>query len=330
MLVFPDDIKKALIEIARSTRVYLEGNILKLIDPGADPEFRKYHEEAVLGDKSARQRRLAITKQIQHQNRELTNQNEKNEQLNNELKLAFAEQQKAKEQLIATVEKIEKQNKDLAEFSWMISHNLRGPLASSLGIVNLMKEFNLITPDNQDMYDHLKSSILKMDEILHDISILLEMRNSPPVLNEPVELEGLLAECLENLQELRIKSGVQLRFDFSCCTNLMATRIYLESILSNLLSNAMQYRALERPLEVIVSSDSEPGFCLLRVTDNGIGISENNFEKAFEPFRKLDYSSTGKGIGLYLARSQAEAMGGTLTVQSELGKGSIFTLRLPS
>jgi signal transduction histidine kinase len=66
------------------------------------------------------------------------------------------------------------------------------------------------------------------------------------------------------------------------------------------------------------------------VTDNGIGISENNFEKAFEPFRKLDYSSTGKGIGLYLARSQAEAMGGTLTVQSELGKGSIFTLRLPS
>ena len=113
MLVFPDDIKKALIEIARSTRVYLEGNILKLIDPGVDPEFRKYHEEAVLGDKSARQRRLAITKQIQHQNRELINQNEKNEQLNNELKLAFAEQQKAKEQLIATVEKIEKQNKDL-------------------------------------------------------------------------------------------------------------------------------------------------------------------------------------------------------------------------
>jgi len=330
MLSLPEQVKNALIEIARSTRVYLAGNILKLIDPGDHSDFRRYHEEAVLQDKNTRQRRLVITKQIQQQNRELIFQNEQNELLNQELKVAFAEQQKSKEQLIATVEKIEKQNKDLAEFSWMISHNLRGPLASSMGIVNLMKEFNLITPDNKDMYDHLKISILKMDEILHDISILLEMRNSPPVLNEPVELEGLLAECLEKLQDLRNKSGVKIRFDFSCCTNLMATRIYLENIFINLLTNAMQYRALERPLEVIVTSDSEPGFCLLRVTDNGIGISENNFEKAFEPFRKLDYSSTGKGIGLYLARSQAEAMGGTITVQSELGKGSIFTLRLPS
>ena len=140
MLSFSDEIRKAFIDLAQSTKVYLEGNILKLIDPGDDPEFRAYLEESVRKDKFARQRRLAITKQIQQQNKELIYHDEKNQLLNDELKLALIEQQKSKDQLIETLKKVQKQNKDLAQFSWMISHNLRGPLASSLGIVNLMRD----------------------------------------------------------------------------------------------------------------------------------------------------------------------------------------------
>ena len=330
MLSFSDEIRKAFIDLAQSTKVYLEGNILKLIDPGDDSDFRAYLEEAVRRDKLARQRRLAITKQIQQQNKELIYHDEKNQLLNDELKLALIEQQKSKDQLIETLKKVQKQNKDLAQFSWMISHNLRGPLASSLGIVNLMRDFNLVTPDNQDMYDHLKSSILRMDEILHDVSVLLEIRNDPPLLNETIDLGELLNGCLEKLSTLQEQSGVKLRSDFSCCSSIFATRIYLESILISILSNAMQYCSNERLLEVAVFSDSEPGFCVLKISDNGAGISKDNLEKIFEPFRKLDERSKGKGNGLYLARSQAEAMGGSLSVESELGKGSTFILRLPS
>ena len=180
------------------------------------------------------------------------------------------------------------------------------------------------------MYDHLKSSILRMDEILHDVSVLLEIRNDPPLLNETIDLGELLNGCLEKLSTLQEQSGVKLRSDFSCCSSIFATRIYLESILISILSNAMQYCSNERLLEVAVFSDSEPGFCLLKISDNGAGISKDNLEKIFEPFRKLDERSKGKGNGLYLARSQAEAMGGSLSVESELGKGSTFILRLPS
>ena len=330
MLSLGDDIKKALIATAQESQVYLEGNILKLIDPGEDTVFRAYLEEAVRRDKAGRQRRLDITKQVQRQNRELLEFNEQNSTLNRELNLALEEQRRAKDELLVTLKKMERQNQDLAQFSWMISHNLRGPLASALGIINLLKDFKLVTPDNRDLYNHLKASALRMDEILYDVSMLLEIRDDPPILNEEMVLDEMFHSCCGKLQAMVAQSGVSFKSDFSCCTTIVATRIYLESIITNLLSNAMQYRSAERPLEVTVTSGSEPGYCQFHVADNGKGIKKNDLERIFEPFRKLDYSSTGKGIGLYLARSQAEAMGGTLTVSSEIGKGSVFTLRLPS
>ena len=330
MLSLSDDIRKALIAIAQETQVYLEGNILKLIDPVDDPDFRSYLEEAVRRDRAVRQRRLDITKQVQRQNKELVTFNDQNSLLNEELRRALDEQRKAKDDLLETLKKLEKQNQDLAQFSWMISHNLRGPLASALGIINLLKDFNLVTPDNRDLYNHLKTSALRMDEILYDVSMLLEIRDDPPILNEPLDVAEIFNTCCQKLKSMVDQSGVEFQQDFSCCTTITATRIYLESIITNLLSNAMQYRSAERPLKVTVTSGNESGFCLLHIADNGKGIKENDLERIFEPFRKLDYSSTGKGIGLYLARSQAEAMGGNLTVTSEVGKGSVFTLRLPS
>jgi signal transduction histidine kinase len=330
MLEFNDDIRKALIAIAGDTQVHLEGSILKLIDPGDDPEFRAYFDEAVRRDKAMRQRRLDITKQVQHQNKELTRFNDQNAVLNAELRNALEEQRKAQDKLLLALEKQERQNQDLAQFSWMISHNLRGPLASALGIINLMKDFKLVTPDNRDLYNHLRTSALRMDEILTDVSMILEIRDDPPILNEDINVDELFTTCCDKVKNLIDQHGASVSCDFSCCTTIYATKVYVESIVTQLLSNAIQYRAADRSPQVTVFSGSENGFCTFSVRDNGKGIRHSDLSKVFEPFRKLDYSSTGKGLGLYLSRSQAEAMGGTLTVTSEIGHGSVFTLRLPS
>ena len=329
MLELNDDIRKALIEIARDSKVYLEGSILKLINPGDDPSFNRYLDEAVRKDRSVRQLRLEITKQVQAQNKELSAINEQNVALNAELRTALDQQKKVQDKLLMTLDKLERQNQDLAQFSWMISHNLRGPLASALGIINLLKDFNLVTPDNRDLYNHLRTSALRMDEILTDVSMLLEIRDDPPILNEDIDMESMFNSCFGKVKELAERSSAEFRQDFSCCTTLYATRIYLESIITNLLTNAIQYRSPDRVPLVKIFTGNENGYCLFSVEDNGKGIKVADLERVFEPFRKLDYASTGKGIGLYLARSQAEAMGGSLTVTSELGKGSIFTLRLP-
>ncbi|MFM7194538.1 MAG: sensor histidine kinase, partial [Bacteroidota bacterium] len=311
------------------SRVYLEGNILKLFNPNGDPELETYLTTAVQKDKSMRQKRLDITKQIQIQNRELSRFNDQVTLLNKDLTLALEEQKKAKEQLLVTLAKLEKQNRDLAQFSWMISHNLRGPLASTLGIVNLLKNFYQDSKDYRDLYDHLRASALRMDEIMADVSMLLEVRDSPPILNEDLDMKSVFDEACRQVGALWEEYSGGVKVDFTGCPRVLATRIYLQSILMHLISNALQYRSPDRSLEVKLTSGIDDGFLVLTVSDNGSGIAVNDHEKIFEPFRKLDYASKGKGLGLYLSRTLAEAMGGTLTVASDLGAGAVFTLRLP-
>ena len=329
MIRLNDETRKALIALAKETQVFPEGNFVKLLDPGDDAEFREYIEKSLARDRNMRQRRLEITKQIQIQNRDLTRYNEQVTILNQDLTIALEEQKKAKEQVILALKRLEKKNRDLAQFSWMTSHNLRGPLASTLGIINLIRDFMQQSADLQGLYEHLRSSAVKMDEVLQDVSMLLETRDSPPILNEELQLQPVLQDCMGKLRELSADIGDFISGDFAACPSLISTRVYLEGILHHLLSNAYQYRSVERTAIITVSSMKEDDFAVITVADNGDGIKAEDLERIFEPFKKLHYSSTGKGLGLYLARTQAEALGGSITVTSEVGVGSRFIVRLP-
>ena len=329
MIRLNDETRKALIALAQETQVYPEGNFVKLLDPGDDEDFRAYIGKALARDRNMRQRRLEITKQIQIQNRDLIKYNEQVTVLNQDLTISLEEQKKAKEQVIQALKRLEKKNRDLAQFSWMTSHNLRGPLASTLGIINLIRDFMQQSADLQGLYEHLRSSAVKMDEVLQDVSMLLETRDSPPILNEELHLQPLLQECVGKLQGQSADIGDFISSDFASCPSLISTRVYLESILHHLLWNAYQYRSADRRAEILVSSIKEDEFAVITVADNGDGIKADDLERIFEPFKKLHYSSTGKGLGLYLARTQAEALGGSVTVTSEVGVGSRFRVQLP-
>ena len=211
----------------------------------------------------------------------------------------------------------------------MTSHNLRGPLASTLGIINLLRDYMQTSADLKGLYDHLRGSAMKIDEVLQDVSMLLETRDATPINNEEIEINSLLDGCMAKLREHGLDLTGQVTKEFSACPSVIATRPYLESILMHLLSNAFQYRAADRKPAIRVSSVADGEFVRIDVTDNGEGIASDDLEKIFEPFKKLHYSSTGKGLGLYLARTQTEALGGSLGVSSEPGVGSCFSIRVP-
>jgi two-component system CheB/CheR fusion protein len=113
-------------------------------------------------------------------------------------------------------------------------------------------------------------------------------------------------------------------------TNIRIANIYfskknLRSILYNLISNALKYNIAEQP-QIIISTKKENGYVLLSVKDNGIGIPESDFDKVFSMYGRLDKNTEGQGIGLYLVRKIVDASGGKVTVASEPGNGSTFTI----
>ncbi|MFM8348030.1 MAG: ATP-binding protein, partial [Bacteroidota bacterium] len=111
--------------------------------------------------------------------------------------------------------------------------------------------------------------------------------------------------------------------------HIMSVRSYVEEILYRLLHNAWLYRSPEREPDIRVSLRKESGQYFIEVSDNGLGIDPKNWEQIFEPYKRLTYTSAGRGLGLYLARAQAQAIKGTLSVESNPGVGSVFHLVLP-
>lgn len=307
MIKLGQHLRQIFIEIGKSSKVFLEGSIIKLVDHENDPDFTEYLNEANRQDKSIRRKRLEITKQIQTQNRELI---------------------AAKKVLEQTLKKLEKQNKDLAEFSWMISHNLRGPVSSALGVINLLSRKGVVTPGNEDLVFHLVESTKKMDQILGDVAELLEIRDHPDELRD-LSLATIVDNSCDYVDDWlkAAKGNVVLEIDNDLM--IRGSEKYLQSILNNLLANSIQFRSPHRTLAVKVSVSKTDEHAVIMVEDNGKGIAREDWQKIFEPFKRLDYSSTGKGLGLYLVRTQTEAMGGEVSVFSMPDSGSVFTVKLP-
>ena len=237
MIKLNEETRRALVQLAEETQVYPEGNFLKLLDAENDAAFLDYISKSLERDRFMRQRRLEITKQIQIQNRELTTSNGKISRLNDELVIALEEQKKAKDQLVVANRILEKKNKDLEQFSWMTSHNLRGPLASTIGVINLFESFVKSSPDMLTLYEHLRNSASKMNDILADVSMLLETRNAQVIHNEELSLVDLLNDIKDRLHQGLGIPAQTYQVDFSKCSQVVSTKAVLSEVLYHLMAN---------------------------------------------------------------------------------------------
>jgi signal transduction histidine kinase len=112
---------------------------------------------------------------------------------------------------------------------------------------------------------------------------------------------------------------------------VVCVRSYVQSILYNLVSNAIKYRSPDRPLQIDVHTFPEGGFICLEVKDNGLGIDlEKNQQKMFGMYKRFHKQIPGKGLGLHLVKTQIEAVGGSIAVESEKGKGTTFKVLFPN
>lgn len=219
-------------------------------------------------------------------------------------------------------------NKQLAQFAYMISHHLRAPIARILGLASI---FNNNPDEDGFILEKIKESTLELDEVVQDINVVVSARDTGSEKYEHVDFGAQVDIVTKSLEDLIRESDAQITTDFRQCEGITTIKSYLDTILNNLVSNAVKFRlAGTRPVIHLQTSIDENQVCL-SVTDNGKGIDmEKNGKQLFTIYKRFhDDSIPGKGVGLHLVKALAEALGGAVEAVSEIDKGSEFKVHLP-
>jgi signal transduction histidine kinase len=198
-----------------------------------------------------------------------------------------------------------------------------------MGITNLL-ELEKDDPETLERCTtNLKSAVHSLDSVVKDLSKILTITDgSVELTKEKVDLTLILNNIKTDLEEVfnHSKAKVEIPTDSFF---LFSHKAYLYSIFYNLVSNAIKYKSKHHPeIHISVSTTSE--YLLVSVSDNGIGIDlEKNSEDLFKPYKRFNLAVEGKGLGLFLVKSHVESLNGTITIDSKLGAGTTFTIKLP-
>lgn len=233
-------------------------------------------------------------------------------------------QEKEKEHLIR---ELTMNNKDLKQFSYITSHNLRAPLSNLTGLLNLIEDIPIDNPELKEILNGFSKSTHLLNETITDLMKVIIIKDNPSIEKEEVLIKDVFENVFNQLSVLISMHKPILKIEVEKVTILNVNKSYLESILLNLFTNAIKYRSPKRILKVFVSSKEVGNEIVLIFKDNGIGIDlERNRDKIFGLYQRFHNYSDSKGLGLYLVKSQVESMGGTINIESEVDKGTTFTI----
>ncbi len=231
-------------------------------------------------------------------------------------------------ELVETNHELIKHNNELRQFSYTVSHNLRGPVASLMGLLKLFQPENL-SPDNAEIFHHIETSTQRLDNIIKDLSKIIDIRNDIFQIRQQIDLAYEVQEILSVLNREILSQNVLIHKNIDEGRVIYSVRPMVHSILYNLISNALKYRAPDRRSIIEISSSEDLDNYCITVRDNGLGIDmERDKDNLFKLYKRFHHHTEGKGLGLYLVKMQSEALGGNITVQSEVDKFTEFKVRL--
>lgn len=234
-----------------------------------------------------------------------------------------------KSELQNLVDVVSSQNKRLVEYTNIISHNVRSHVANLLGLSNLIDLIEDYT-EQLPYFILLKQSIQKLDETIIELNSITRIQQQTNLKYDVVNLCQVVEKTKSVLVGDIINSQADIEVNIADDIELRTVPSYLESIVFNLMANAISYRHPERCLELNISAQkTKDGGVMMKFRDNGIGIDKHRHgERIFKLYQTVEKKSGAKGIGLYMVKSQLESLGGKISFESVLDKGSTFILNL--
>jgi signal transduction histidine kinase len=233
------------------------------------------------------------------------------------------------EVLRTTLEELKKRNYELDNYVYKVSHDLRSPLCSILGLTNLVRyegDVDII----KDYVGKIEGRIHKLDRFIQSILDHSRMLNTE-ITVRPVNLVSLITDCLEELKYLPEKQQIDVDIHAQGDAVVHNDAFRLSIVLSNLISNAIKYRnpeSVNNSLKFNVVMDEKGAH--ITVEDNGIGIEQMHLPHIFDMFFRATNRSDGSGLGLYIVKQTMQQIGGSISAESALGEWTRFRLYIPN
>ena len=222
-------------------------------------------------------------------------------------------------------------NTELDNFVYSASHDLKAPVLNVEGLVYALKsalEGN--KPERIPlMLNMMETSVLKFKDTIHALTEVARTNKNLDEEAAVIDVEEVLKDVCLSIHDLIQNSGARIVSDISC-RHIRFPKANMTSVLQNLLVNAINYRSPDRLPLVSFSCRQQNGQLLIQVKDNGMGIPANQMSKIFIMFKRYHTHIEGSGVGLYLVKRIIENFGGTISVDSEIGQGTTFTISLPN
>jgi len=236
----------------------------------------------------------------------------------------------SEDNLLRTSSSLIRRHKALEQYTYIISHNLRAPVATIRGLAELLHTEGLEADERNMAVRGLLQSVDSLDVVIHDLNQILQMKNDLHETTEKISFERLMKELDILFHDFIEEDVVEIHSDFKEVPNVKSLKSYFSSIFYNLVSNSIKYRQPGIKLQIDIKSYFSNGRVVLMFSDNGKGIDiEKHGENLFGLYQRFDFSVEGKGMGLFMIKNQVENLDGTITVSSAPGEGTTFKISLP-
>jgi PAS domain S-box-containing protein len=220
-----------------------------------------------------------------------------------------------------------KKNSELEKFAYITSHNLRAPVVNLRSLTEMLQEGELPKELEKELNGKIRQSVTQLDNTLNDLVDIVSGKSGVDAVKVNLHFHTEMNEIISSIEKQVTDSEAIIESDFSEVDTVHFPKRYLSSILINLFTNAIKYRSPDRRLIIHLKSQLNKDFTVLTFTDNGSGINMDKFRnKVFGLYQRFHSNTDGKGLGLYIIKSQIEAMDGKIEVESIENEGTTFRL----
>jgi PAS domain S-box-containing protein len=225
-------------------------------------------------------------------------------------------------------EDLKRKNDQLEEFTQIVSHNLRSPVSNILTLLDFYEKSN-DEAERATFMKMLKDSGAKILTNLHELNEVLKIKQDKDIERQDLNFESVFGSIRNLLSAKITEAEATILTDFARAPKVNYPNIYLESIFVNLLTNALKYAHPDRKPEISFVTEMDNGQVILKVGDNGSGIDLKRYGHQIFKLRKTFHKHPeSRGIGLFMIKSQIEAMGGDISISSEENIGTTFIVKL--